>query len=153
MPVRSNTLVPRQRQIGPVGAVARAVSGVLLVAVPVALDGIGWWDAAAALAGYPLLTVAVRPLLAAAHAPDLALTAVVLVAASALTFVTPADAESVWAWLGASLIVAALRGDAGCEVLALPNALTGRRDGIACPVYTPIDAAEHRARARRAPTR
>jgi hypothetical protein len=35
-------------------------------------------------------------------------------------------------------------------VLAIPNAITGRRDRIGCILYTPIDAAEARSKQRRA---
>jgi hypothetical protein len=55
-----------------------------------------------------------------------------------------------WSFLGASMLFAALRGYGSCEVLAFPNALTGRGDRVGCVIYTPIDAAEARHRARRA---
>ncbi|MGH2383231.1 MAG: hypothetical protein ACRDG7_18690, partial [Candidatus Limnocylindria bacterium] len=51
---------------------------------------------------------------------------------------------------GASMLVAGARGYAGCEVLAFPNAITGRRDRIGCLLYTPIDSAETRHQAARA---
>jgi hypothetical protein len=47
------------------------------------------------------------------------------------------------------MLLAAVRGYGGCEVLAFPAAITGRRDRIGCILYTPIDAAEARHRARR----
>jgi hypothetical protein len=50
------------------------------------------------------------------------------------------------------MLVAALRGYAGCEVLAIPNTITGecpRNDRIGCIIYTPIDVAEARYHARR----
>jgi hypothetical protein len=43
-------------------------------------------------------------------------------------------------FIGASLLLAALRGDAGCEFLALSNWLLRRTDQMACAVFTPIDA-------------
>ena len=61
-----------------------------------------------------------------------------------LTFVTPANGVAVWIWIGASLLLAAARGQGGCELLSFPNAITGRRDRIGCVVFTPIDAAEAR---------
>jgi hypothetical protein len=45
-------------------------------------------------------------------------------------------------FIGFSLLLAALRGSAGGEFLALSNWLLGRRDQIACAVFTPIDAWE-----------
>ncbi len=44
---------------------------------------------------------------------------------------------------GASMILAALRGKAGCEVTAISNWLLGRDDQVGCPVFTPIDSLEH----------
>jgi hypothetical protein len=44
---------------------------------------------------------------------------------------------------------AAVRGEAGCEMLAFPNAITRRKDRIGCILFTPIDAAEARASAGR----
>jgi hypothetical protein len=89
---------------------------------------------------------------ALATSPGLAryVASVVAVAiAVALTFVTPADAPAVWLWLGGSLLLAAARGDAGCEVLAAANLLTGRRGPEGCIVFMPIDAAESRRHADR----
>lgn len=54
-------------------------------------------------------------------------------------------------FLGVSLIVAGFRGDSGCEVMALPNALFGRRCHLACIVFSPIDGLEKRLSARKGP--
>jgi hypothetical protein len=43
-------------------------------------------------------------------------------------------------FVGGSLLFAALRGDAGCEFLALSNWLLRRSDQMACAVFTPIDS-------------
>jgi len=40
------------------------------------------------------------------------------------------------------MLLAALRGYGGCEVLAAPNLLGGRRDQFGCILFTPIDRAE-----------
>ena len=53
---------------------------------------------------------------------------------------------------GASMLLAALRGYAGCEVLAVSNALLRRDDQIGCAPFWPIDAAETRLTRRRAST-
>lgn len=46
-------------------------------------------------------------------------------------------------FVGASLLLAALRGSAGCEFLALSNWLLRRSDQLACAVFTPINSLEH----------
>lgn len=45
-------------------------------------------------------------------------------------------------FFGASLLLAAARGYAGCEVLAISNWLLRRDDQVGCVVFTPIDAVE-----------
>lgn len=45
---------------------------------------------------------------------------------------------------GVSMLLAALRGYAGCEVLALSNWLLHRDDQVGCVLFTPIDALERR---------
>ncbi len=53
---------------------------------------------------------------------------------------------------GASMLLAAARGYAGCEVLAVSNALLRRDDQIGCAPFWPVDAAEARLTQRRAIT-
>jgi hypothetical protein len=67
----------------------------------------------------------------------------------ALSFVTPLDgAVAIWIFIGLSVLIAAVRGDAGCEAVAIPNALARRTYPTGCVVYAAIDAAEaRRARA------
>lgn len=46
------------------------------------------------------------------------------------------------AYVGASLLVQVLRGDGGCEVLAIPAVLIGGRTHLACILFAPIDLVE-----------
>lgn len=160
--------VSHRREIGPVGTASRVVGGLIAIALPIALSGIGWWDVAAALVALPLIATVAAALVIAGYerlAPDAlarsiqticsgptcVLAAIVVGAGIGLTFVTPVDGGvAIWSFLGVSMLVAALRGYAGCELLAIPNAITGRRHRIGCLIYTPIDAAEARRRSSRA---
>ena len=45
-----------------------------------------------------------------------------------------------------SLLVAALRGDAGCELTSIPSALFGQHSRLACLVFSPIDWLERKLR-------
>lgn len=45
-------------------------------------------------------------------------------------------------FLGVSLVVAALRGDSGCEVMAIPAVFTGKHTHLACIFFSPIDWVE-----------
>jgi len=47
-------------------------------------------------------------------------------------------------FIGVSLLVAGGRGDAGCEVVAIPAALLGGHARIPCLLFSPIDALERR---------
>src|SRR5918997_5997671 len=70
-PVRS-IMMGSARDIGPIGTASRAVGGVIAIAVPIALSGIGWWDVAAALVVLPLITLALSEVVTAGyrrHAP------------------------------------------------------------------------------------
>jgi len=157
-----------RREIGPIGTASRVVGGSIAVGVPIALVGIGWREVAAALIAFPLLATAAARLIVAGYeryapealarrgalcsGPACLLFGVVVAVALALDALTPVNGEIAFlVWLGASMLVAAARGYGGCEVLAFPNALTGRRDQVGCMLYTPIDTAEARRRAAPAP--
>lgn len=47
-------------------------------------------------------------------------------------------------FLGLSMVVAGIRGYPGCEVLAIPSLLLGRRSNLACILFTPTDWVERR---------
>ncbi len=51
-------------------------------------------------------------------------------------------------FLGVSLLVAALRADPGCEVMAIPGLLFRRRAELACLIFSPLDAWERNWRNR-----
>lgn len=157
----SQSSIRPTRLIGPLGTLARAVGGGAAVAVPVALDGLSVADAVIALIGLPLTAWMAAPVIESSfrrwapaalrtrHAicsgPGCALIAVLVIANAAMVAPTSANGTvTIWVWLGASMLVAAACGYGGCEVLAIPNLLTGRRDQIGCLLYTPIDRAEAR---------
>lgn len=151
------------REIGPIGTASRTLAGAAAITVPVAIEGIGWWDLPGLAAALVVVTTAARlitPVIERTH-PETGgarhkvcspagclLIGVLFAAASALGAATPAHADiAFWGFLGTSMLLAAARGDGGCELLALPNAITGREDRIGCILFTPIDAAEARRRA------
>ena len=155
---RSERYRHHTRQIGPIGTASRVVGGLIAIALPIALSGLVWWDLVAALVALPLVTLVASALVTAAYerfapealarrhaicsGPGCVLVAAVAAVAVALAAVTPVSGVAIWSFFGVSMLVAAVRGYAGCEVLAIPNAITGRRDRIGCILYTPIDRAE-----------
>jgi hypothetical protein len=153
-----------RRQIGPLGTLARIAGGALAIALPIALDGLTLLEAALALIALPLIAAIAAPLITSTFrrlapnalgsrhaiccAPGCSLIAVMVLANSALVAPTSADGNvTIWVWLGASMLIAAARGYGGCEVLAVSNLITGRRDQIGCILYTPIDRLEASRRA------
>ena len=59
-------------------------------------------------------------------------------------FANPYTASAAALFYGATLLVAAWRGQAGCEATVLPNVILGRDDQVGCPTLTPIDEIEAR---------
>ncbi len=56
--------------------------------------------------------------------------------------------DAVLIFYGLSMLLAAARGYAGCESLAISNWLLGRDDQIGCLLFSPIDGAEARSASR-----
>jgi len=51
---------------------------------------------------------------------------------------------------GTTMLIAAWRGQAGCEGTVVSNWLLGRDDQIGCPTFTPIDEVEAQLRRKQA---
>ena len=58
--------------------------------------------------------------------------------------VDPYTARGAELFYGATLLVAAWRGQPGCESTVISNWLLGRDDQVGCPVFSPIDQLEAR---------
>jgi hypothetical protein len=148
------------RDIGPIGTAARLVLGLLLGGLIVygQLSSSGHlapttW--ALGLIGFPALVLAwhfwrIRrnP---ARFSDTSALSFVLSIALPLALYLTGWFVPFLWftsdatlIFLGSSLLLAALRGDAGCEFLALSNWLLRRSDQMACAVFSPIDSLEQR---------
>ena len=97
----------------------------------------------ALLAGYTLIHLAVWR-----FAPNLNrwLGAVVAVAPAVLVFVFGGAIGQIAAvgYVGGSLLIDSLNGDAGCEVMAIPGILCGKRTHLACLVFSPLDWLEEK---------
>jgi hypothetical protein len=150
----------RRRGIGTIGTVARVVVGFLmlesvvrghlrsgfvpsawvlgLVGLPVLALALQWLRArhdptrirATGLAGHALnVAVFLALCLTPSYAPALAFTS-----------------DAAVLFYGGSMMLAALRGYAGCEVLAVSNWLLGRDDQVGCVLFWPIDSLEGRRR-------
>jgi hypothetical protein len=146
-----------RRSIGPWGTGARIVVGVLLVgsvAVGHLTAGVDPWAWVLGLVGFPLLVLAWQrwrvsrdPRRLQATGP---LAHLVNIAVFAALYLTPSYApalsvtsDAALLFYGVSMLLAAVRGYAGCEVLAVSNWMLRRDDQIGCMVFGPVDTAEH----------
>ena len=148
----------RPRRIGPIGTTARILVGTLLLGSVVQGHLAGPFRPASwalGLLGFPALLLCWQWLRARRTPTRLQATGplanVVNLAVFLALYLTPAYApalsitsDAALLFYGASMLLAALRGYAGCEVLAVSNWLLGRDDQIGCLLFRPIDHAERR---------
>ena len=146
-----------KRGIGPAETALRVLVATGLVYIAGGAKGLSWsvewYDLALGLVALPALTVllgvaarryAARPLRftgPGAHA----LNCLVIVALVA----NPYTGRAAALFYAATLLVAAWRGQPGCEVTVLANWMLRRDDQVGCPVFAPVDLAEARRRPRR----
>lgn len=156
-----------KRNIGPIGTATRIVLGTVLLvfgaigariivvhgALQLELD---WVGLVVGLVGYPALILAFQwvwsrraqaPL--AATGPLAAVINVVVTLGIVIVAIHYVPAVSflgtgALVFYGASMLLAAWRGYAGCEILAVSNWLLRRDDQIGCLWLSPVDAFEHR---------
>jgi hypothetical protein len=146
-----------KRRIGPAGTAVRVLAGIGLLYLAGAADGlpwsVDWYDPILGLVVLPALTImlglaarryADRPLRLTGPLGH-ALNCAVIVALVA----NPYTGGAATLFYAATVLVAAGRGQPGCEVTVIPNWILRRDDQIGCPVFAPIDAAEARHRPRR----
>ncbi len=131
-----------RRRIGPLGTVARVCLGLGLLFAAWSL-GIGPTDLLIALVIMPIGVIALlasrgrnaaplRLFGPLGYAVNFGLAGLLLLVVTVPSLI----------FYGASMLLAAARGYAGCEILAIQNWVTRRDDRMACPVFSPIDAAE-----------
>jgi hypothetical protein len=146
------------RGIGPVGTAARLLAGLGLLYIAGGANGLSWgaeWqDAIVGLIALPALVVALG--LAArryARGPvditgplGIALNLAVIVALIA----NDHTGGGATIFYGTMMLIAAWRGQAGCEGTVVSNWILGRDDQIGCPTFTPIDEVEAHLRRRHA---
>ena len=136
------------RRIGSWGTMSRLVLGSVFIYWTL-WRGVGWDDAIIGLVVFP----AAASLVLALRGPDAAPLRLVGPGSYALNILIWAVAFSLapvptLLFAGATQLLAATRGYAGCELFAVSNWLRRRDDQIACPVHSPIDAWEAQANGR-----
>ncbi len=142
------------RRIGPFGVAARILVGVGLLASVAYGHVAGTFRPAPwilGLVGFPLLLLMSQQWRARRSPARLEATGPVAQAlniaaflALYLTFSVTSDAALLF--YGSSMLVAAVRGYGGCEVLAVSNWVLRRDDQVGCLLFGPVDYLEGRAR-------
>jgi hypothetical protein len=146
-----------KRRIGPAGTALRVIVAAALVYLAGTADGlpwsVAWYDPALGLVALPALTIllglaarryARRPVRFTGPAGHV-VNCLVIVA----LVVNPYTGAAAALFYAATLLVAASRGQPGCEVTVVSNWLLRRDDQVGCPLFAPIDAAEARRQSRR----
>ena len=144
-----------RRAIGPMGTAARVVVGCFIVGDVVYGHVTGTFRPAPwilGLIGLPGLILVVQAMRAQRDPRPLDATGPLAQILNIMTFValylTPATSDAALLFYGASMLLTAARGYAGCEVLAVSNWVLHRHDQIGCVLFAPVDGLERRDRAR-----
>jgi hypothetical protein len=148
----ASAYMSKAREIGPVGTVLRVVTGLGLLYLAGAVEGgswdVSWFDPLVGFIALPSVMVALG-LVARRYARDpIHFTGIVGHAVNAAVIaalvVIPYTAGGAALFYGASILVAAWRGQRGCESTVISNLILRRDDQIGCPLFWPADEAEAR---------
>ena len=146
----------RRRGIGLLGTLARLVVGGWMLASNIAAFQLDeWYEPVLGLLVFPVILLLGQWLRLRSTSTPLRATGPVGYLVNAAIFLalylTPwyfsplaFTSDAVVYFYGASMLLAAVRGYAGCEVLAVSNWLLGRDDQVGCVVFLPVDAVETR---------
>ena len=137
------------RSIGPIGTASRVLVGLILFSIGVAYAISGssaWWQLSLGLVGFPVLTTLFqlahfRLTRSSLHETGSLASCINCAAVIALLLAWPTR-NATLIFLGAAMLLSAVRGYCGCETLAVSNWLLGRDDQVGCLVFSPIDALE-----------
>ena len=154
----SSTSPSQRRAIGPIGTLGRIALGLYLILVPVwgpgwwGGEGVQWHEAVLGLVGFPAVMLLFQWARLRFTTEQLQATGpvgfTVNTAIGVGLLIIPFTRDAAALFFGASLLLAAVRGYAGCEVMAISNWLLRRDDQVGCVFYSPIDAVEARVTGR-----
>ena len=149
----------RRRGIGPMGTVARVGTGLFLLSQAFGVNLFfgaptfswpSWQEMALGFVGFPaivmLVVIALQRVLGTtsylrATGPIGTLTNLGIIA---VLFLNPYTNVIAHIFYGVPMLLAAWRGYAGCEVLAISNYVLDRDDQLGCPWFLPVDWVETR---------
>jgi hypothetical protein len=158
-PMESATIIDKltetttKRRIGPMGTAVRLAGGLGLIYLAGA-DGLSWdvrwYELVIGLAVLPAIMLAVGLVARRHKTGPLRLTGPTWTCLNCAVIValvaSPYTSGGALLFYGATMLVAAWRGQSGCEITVIPNVVLGRDDQIGCPTLSLIDDAEARLR-------
>jgi hypothetical protein len=137
-------MTERTRAIGPFGTVARLTVGIGWLLVTWRYDSIEWGDILLGLVGFPAVALLFQVLRLRSTPDPLRATGpidqFVNLGIGAVLLLTPFTNDAASLFYSTSMLLAAVRGSAGCEVLAISNTLLRRDDVVGCPIFFCLDA-------------
>ncbi len=149
----SSTSANRERAIGLVGTAGRVVLGLGLLYLAFTDGGkpewgLQWQGPVLGLVAFPAALLAFQALRLRFTKVTLNATGPIGFAVNlcigAVLYSIPFTRDAMLLFYGSSLLLAAARGYAGCESLAITNWLLRRDDQVGCVVFSPVDAIEAR---------
>ena len=139
------------RGIGRVGTVARVLVGLAFLGGVVVFGtngGLQWHEVALGLVAAPVAMLGWQLLRLRRTAEQLDATGPVGFALNfvigTIFFSIDYTRDAALIFWGTSMLLAAVRGYAGCEVLAITNWVLRRDDQVGCVIFSPLDAVENR---------
>ncbi len=139
------------RGIGPVGTVARVLVGFVFLGCAVVFGtngGLQWHEVLLGLIGAPAALLAWQLIRLRWTTGQLDATGPIgfalNFAIAAPFFMAEPTRDAALVFYGGSMLLAAVRGYAGCEILAISNWILRRDDQVGCVVFSPLDAVEER---------
>ncbi len=153
----SSTSANRERAIGIVGTAGRVVLGLGFLYLAFTDGGkpewgLQWQGPLLGLVAFPVALLAFQALRLRFTKVTLNATGPIGFAVNlcigAVLYSIPFTRDAMLLFYGSSLLLAAARGYAGCESLAISNWLLRRDDQVGCVVFSPVDAVESRVTGR-----
>ncbi len=153
----SSASINRKRAIGVAGTIGRVLLGLGFLYLAFTDGGkpewgLQWQGPPLGLVAFPVALLAFQALRLRFTTASLNATGPVGFAVNfgigAVLYSIPFTRDAMLLFYGSSLLLAAARGYAGCESLAISNWLLRRDDQVGCVVFSPLDTVEARATGR-----
>ncbi len=150
----SSGSINRKRAIGVAGTIGRVLLGLGLIYLAFTDGGrpeweLAWYSSVLGLIAFPVALLVFQAVRLRFTNETLNATGglgfCLNFAIGAVLYAIPFTRDAMLLFYGSSLLLAAARGYAGCESLAISNWLLRRNDQVGCVVFSPLDAVEARA--------